>query len=336
MTSYYYALWVPQIREGIPSVRKQSLKQVDLKDQPDDSAFLVKGEINRDTLHISLSYILGDAPCKTLLFQKIDVSDTGFLVYKLDLNDNDNDFFCEELRHTMPKAIYHYVKDFFHEHQFHNSDDDSLLDSYFSTSEINLNDKETIKKIIKVYLQSYINKYAGCVFLCRDSLYTVAYNQKHSIKLGDSLIELHNIMHNNIAVLDGESLYCDFIINSYPGLADSDQLQRIYGLRNELARYDERLQRIDASISSKESKKLGKWGLCVSVIGALLGAGLSYWLSYNSSKELQYGVNTIRYDVKQNRFQDSLTHHDYIELKYQQDSIMKLLSKQKQSNTTHK
>lgn len=327
MISYYYALWIPQFKEGIPDVKNQKLDEVDLKDKPNDPPLLVSGEVCRDTLRISLRYKLGDNPYKSLVFHKISATETGFLVYKLNLDDNETDFLCEELRHTMPKAIYHYVKNFFHEHQFHNSDDDSLLDSFFSSEEIQIQNEGTMRNILKVYLQSYINKYAGCVFLCRDSLHTIAYNKQQNIKLGDSLIELRRIMNNNTTVLDGESLYCDFMINSYPGLVDSVQLQRIYGLRNELARYDERLQRTESSILSKESRMLGRLGLWASIGGAVLGAALSYWFSLNSSTELRDGVNSIRHEIMQNKSEDLQIRRKLHFLGEQQDSILKLMNK---------
>ena len=80
--TYYYALWIPQYKEGIPDVKSQTL---------------------------------GVSNYKYLVFHKVVCSDTGFIVYKLNLEDHESDFLCEELRHSMPKAIYHYVKNFFHE-----------------------------------------------------------------------------------------------------------------------------------------------------------------------------------------------------------------------------
>ena len=217
MKCYYYALWIPQYKEGIPNVMKKKLDQEDLRDRDDDLPLLVTGEINEETFLISLRYIIGDSSPRFLLFHWIEQpSDKGFVVYKLTLDDEEDDFLCQDLRHSMPKAIYHYIKGFFHEHQFHLSDDDSLLDSYFSQSEIILSDIETQKAILKVYIQSYINKYAGCVSLCRETLHRVSWNLQKNIKLGDSQDELRQIIENNQAILDGESLYCDFLINSFP------------------------------------------------------------------------------------------------------------------------
>ena len=328
MKSYYYALWIPRYKEGIPDVKNQKLEETDLKDKPDDPPLLVSGEVNCDTLLISLRYKLGDSAYRHLVFHKIVYAESGFIVYKLNLEDDENDFLCEGLRCSMPKAIYHYVKNFFHEHQFHSSDDDSLLDAYFSSKIIDLDNPEELRSILKVYLQSYINKYAGCVFLCRDTLHRVTSNQRQDIKIEDSLTELHQVIENNKIILDGESLYCDFLINSYPGLIDSDQLQRIYGLRNELARYDERLQHLENTMSSSMSLKLARMGIVASVIGAVAGAGFSFVLSQCSSRELQESASAIRNDIKLIKEQDTLYKQDILYIKQQQDSVLYLLNKQ--------
>ena len=327
MNSYYYALWIPQYKEGIPDVKNQKLEETDLKDKPDDPPLLVSGEVNCDTLLISLKYKLGESAYRHIVFHNVVCADTGFIVYKLNLEDNENDFLCEGLRHSMPKAIYHYVKNFFHEHQFHSSDDDSLLEAYFSPTPIDLEKQEDLRSILKIYIQSYINKYAGCVFLCRDTLHRVTSNQRQDIKIEDSLTELHQVIENNKVILDGESLYCDFLINSYPGLIDSDQLQRIYGLRNELARYDERLQRQENAMSSSLSLKLARMGIVASVIGAVAGAGFSFVLSQCSSRELQESAAAIKSDIQRIESQDSLYKQDILFIKQQQDSILKLLNK---------
>jgi len=328
MNCYYYALWIPQYKEGIPDVMKTKLDQVDLRDRHEDPPLLVSGEINEKTFLISLRYTIGDASPRTLLFHWINQpSDKGFVVYKLTLDDDEDDFLCQVLRQSMPKAIYHYIKGFFHEHQFHLSEDDSLLDSYFSQSEIILSDIETQKAILKVYIQSYINKYAGCILLCRDTLHRVSRNLQQDIKLGDSQHELRQIIENNQAILDGESLYCDFLINSFPGRIDSEQLQRIYALRNELSRYDERLQRLEASFSSDYSIKVGKIGVVSSVIGAFVGVFFSLLLSKCSSDELQSGISIIRDEIKDIQTHDSIETYKLQEIQERQDSLLKLLNK---------
>ena len=47
MSSYYYALWIPQYKEGIPSVENQTLAEADLRDRDADPPLLVSGEIRK-------------------------------------------------------------------------------------------------------------------------------------------------------------------------------------------------------------------------------------------------------------------------------------------------
>lgn len=152
MTSYYYALWIPQHKEGKPIVRKPQLEEIELRDIPDAPSLKICGDINPNTLLISLRYKIDDVECRPLVFHEYEWSETGFIVYKLNLDDDEINFFCNGFRSSMSKAVYHYVKGFFHEHQFHETDDDSLLDSYFSETSISLSDEDTIKKILYMSL----------------------------------------------------------------------------------------------------------------------------------------------------------------------------------------
>lgn len=297
MKSYFYALWIPQYKEGKPFVRKTKLEEIELRDIPEAQSLRICGEINPATLLISLHYIIDDIEYRPLLFHLSDWKDTGFVVYKLNLDDDEDNFLCNRLRTSMSKAIYHYVKGFFHEHQFHGDDDDSLLNSFFSSVAVSLDDEVIMREILHIYLQSYVDKYAGCVSLSRETLHRVSENIKNGVKLGNSQAELELVMENNQIVIDGESLYCDFLIDSYSELVSTNQLQRIYGLRNELAQYDERMARMESSISSEKSIHIGKIGIWASLIGAIAGLIVSFVLSMFSSKELQQGIDSLRQDV---------------------------------------
>lgn len=297
MNSYFYALWFPQYKEGKPVVQKTKLVEIELQDIPEAQSLKINGEIQQKTLLISLQYKIDNGESKTLVFHESGWNDTGFIIYKLNLNDDENDYLCDSLRKSMPKAIYHYVKGFFHNHQFHSDDDDSLLNTYFSTTPIDLDNKDIMKNILQIYLQSYIDKYAGYVSLSRETLYSVSANIKKGIKLGASKEELEFVIENNQMVLDGESLYCDFLIDSHLQLIPTNQLQRISGLRNELTRYDERMSMIVSSLTSKRSIHLGIIGIWASFIGALVGVIVSLALSFQSSNDLQKGIDSLRDEI---------------------------------------
>lgn len=327
MKSYFYALWIPQHKEGEPNARKSRLDKAELRDRKEDPELWVSGEIETNTLLIRLAYTIDKEPQRTLVFQKTESSKEGFIVYKLNLDDNENDFLCQRLRTTMPKAIYHYLKEFFHEHQFHNSGDDSLLEAYFSENQIDLTDDEHLRNILKVYLQSYIYKYEGCVSLCRHRLYCVTKNINDGVRISYSHDELKMLIENNQIVLDGESMYCDFLINSFPYLVDQNQIHRIYAQRNELTRYDERMQRLESTLTSQRSLKLGGIGIYASLVGAFVGVAVSLLQSQCSSSELKEGVSTIRKDIQLIEAHDSLSYQNILFIKQNQDSIMKLLNK---------
>lgn len=326
MTPYFYALWIPQCQEGIPNVRESKLPLTDLRDRKVDPHLYVEGKIDADTRLITLEYELEGSPRRTLSFQMTDMNNKGFIVYKLELEDEEEeDFLRQDLRCGMPKAIYHYIKGFFHKHKYHNPDDDSLLDSYFSLTSIDLKNKKVLRQIIKVYLGSYVNKYTGCINLCRQTLEKVSAYKEQDIMQSISHEILFNVINNNKGVIDGESMYCDFIIQSCPELVNAVQVQRIADLRIELELYDERLQRFDASLSSELGLKLGRLGIIITLATTLCSFGLSLLLSKCSSTELQDNVNVIREDVRIMQQRDSTNSTDIEAIKQRQDSIIKLL-----------
>ena len=327
MKSYYYALWIPQYQEGIPTVKKYCLEEVSLQDRPEDPPLWVSAEVNPSTQLISLKYRIDGNEARTLLFHKIVSNDKGFIIYKLNLDDDEQDFLCERFRVTMPKAIYHFIKNFFHNHQFHNADDDSLLDAYFSESEINLADAVHVGKIIHVYINSYVNKYAGAILLSREILNEANQNITKGYKLEATRNELLLAIEKNRVIIDGESLYCDFLVNSFPEAISLAQLQHLYILRDEFSHYDGRLQQLEASLSSKQSLKLGWMGLYASIIGALAGLVVSLVLSRNSDTEFDENINTVCGEIHKVQAFDSLLNQHLQHLQQRQDSALRLLNR---------
>ena len=161
MNAYYFVLWIPQTRKESPKIIKNQLDPKNLCDIETLPSFNVRGSISvaKDIL---LEYSIGDESFdKKLEFKFIESDNRGFVIYKLELEDQQNDFLCKLLRKEMPNAIYHYFKSFYHKHVFHEESEDSLLSAYFSPVPIKWDDKKVQSKILESLLDDYITKFEG-------------------------------------------------------------------------------------------------------------------------------------------------------------------------------
>ena len=130
--SFYYVLWIPQTTKEEPQIIEYHLGKKLLRDIRDIKSLCVCASIAEETRDITLKYQVEKSSERQLIFHYVEQDDRGFVIYKLDLSDEDNDFLCELLRIEMPNALYHYFKGFFHRHIFHDDSADSLLTPYFS------------------------------------------------------------------------------------------------------------------------------------------------------------------------------------------------------------
>lgn len=95
--TYYYVLWIPVLKKGIPAILRQTLPEKELKDLPEHNALIIKGTID-NSYDIRIAYRLsGENKDKTLLFHSGQRVNEGFMIYSLELSDSEEDFFCKSL-----------------------------------------------------------------------------------------------------------------------------------------------------------------------------------------------------------------------------------------------
>ena len=163
---FYYALWIPTLKRGNgkPQILNKNPGEKKLQDLPSEKALIIKGEIFPDSYDITFKYRHSkEQEFKELFFQKQTLTHEGFLIYKLELDEEriQNDYVCKRLSHEMHKALYHYIKGFFHKHVFHADKEDSLLPAFFSTEEIQWEQSTTKKLILQPIVTNYALKFSG-------------------------------------------------------------------------------------------------------------------------------------------------------------------------------
>lgn len=330
--TYYYALWIPQTIKGIPVVLTENQELKILKDDPEDEvpAIKLRGYIDPDSYHIHIGYQCDNALEKELLFRTVKVTEEGFLICQLDVADDDSDYLCNVLRNDgLHNAIYHYIKGFFHEHKYHDSSDDSLLSAYSSDKPIDLDNEDCLREVLVKFLSPYELKYSGYVSETRDTLNTIIERIDKKQGLRDNVELAKSIIQNNIKVLDGESQYCDFLINNFEKSIPAALITEINTQHQELRILNNRLSAIDSYLTSVVSLRLadlsvylGLWSLVLSVLLFVIPKACSHEDEDRQSILKEYQNIQKGIDSQKIQFDKQLE-----EMSQNQDSILKLLNK---------
>ena len=331
--TYYYALWIPQTKAGIPVVLTESQGTRTLKDDPDDDVpeINLRGYIEKSSLHIHIAYSCGEEPERELLFKLLDATEQGFLIYQLNIEKEDSDYLRNILHSNgLHNAIYHYIKGFFHEHIYHDSTDDSLLSAFTSSKKISFGNPDCLRAILTNYLSPYELKYSGYVKETTDTLNRIVTNLSEKQGLRPNIELAKSSILNNIKVLDGESQYCDFIIKSFPSdVLPTELVEEITDQRYQLRILNDQLTAIASYLTSVVSLRLADISVFLGLISIVLSILLTVLpkacpdedkLNRDIMRQLQF------YQSGQDK-RDSAIQQKYKDIASRQDSILKLLNK---------
>ena len=117
---YYYAIWIPTKRDGIPTIQNEPLKK-NFQDGWRWGGYFVNGKIDKSTLNFTLIYQphffrFPYQKKKSVTLTCKEQNKRGFLIYSLDSAQLNDDAFCKALEGKMNPAVYHYIKSCFHLH----------------------------------------------------------------------------------------------------------------------------------------------------------------------------------------------------------------------------
>lgn len=326
--AYFYALWIPQCKKGIPVIIKDRLPKQRYQDKAELAPFEIEGTIARSSYQIRIVISFGNASSHELVLECIGKTEEGFLVYKLDLGEEQDGNLSESICAGMKKTIYHYVKGFFHEHQYHHPSDDSLLKAYYSTEEIDLSEKMQKYAVVSNYLTAYELKYSGYVDESEDTIRQVIGQIEERKRLSKNVKLLRASILNNMKVLDGESKYCHYLMTSCSDVIPRDDIQRLEELIEQLHSLNLRMSSIDSYLSSEVSTRKAeagiRWGIA-SVVVAIVIFGYQYF--NDSSKDMQDELQLFR--LEQNNTNEKLK-QQLDKANDKQDSLVQQIDKVEQ------
>ena len=164
----YCALWMPTIiHKNFDTPIISVIDFFELSDnvvlKKDDEHLFARIEMVNNNIQIDIyrrcvcNYELLNDYSANLIFE--DYSHNGMFLYGIDVKTENNPFFCEnDGTPKIPCAIYHRIKEFYHQHNFHKLDDgDSMLPPFVSSTKIDI--KSDDNKALLHYLVAYELKF---------------------------------------------------------------------------------------------------------------------------------------------------------------------------------
>lgn len=293
--SYYYALWVPQTKKGYPGIIQTTLQPKTLRDTRSVLPLYINANIAQDTYDINLTYKIGCKTAINLIFYYIESDDHGIVIYRLDLEDQQDDFLCDLLRKEMPNALYHYFKSFFHRHIFHDESEDSLLTPYFSKDPINWKNAEVRNTIIARFIKDYEVKFKGALEEYTEYRNSITANLKRKKKIR-RMLNLLTILREQIRKTLNERVYCEFLLKSFPKCITAEGKQNLKDTINKVEIISQDLEYLYDKVYTEVGFQFSRGGFWIGGLGSLFGFVSTIWsicLSQESTNELRAGKYAI-------------------------------------------
>ncbi|MDR0660035.1 MAG: hypothetical protein LBG19_04375 [Prevotellaceae bacterium] len=188
METRYCVFWIPSTGHKEPAIlpkvksnKRLARRTVDISDGysakniPGQKVWLrtridVQNELKRD---IRVTYLSEKKQNprkfdkKDIVLEYIDACRNGMLLYKYRFNNS-----CPlelAIDKAMPFAVYHLIKGYFHEHEYHSEEKDSLLEAYIQPTRINI--KKCDNEALIFYLKGFEEQFAFYNKTLRNNLY---------------------------------------------------------------------------------------------------------------------------------------------------------------------
>ena len=269
----YFALWIPTLKVGaISFVTPPERRKI--QDNSRWNPYYLWGEVDRANYNFTLRYSQIDVRenARVISFVKTDINNKGFIVYSADLPEEDEgDMFVRLLKTEMTPSLYHFIKDHFHDHVHHESEEDAILTCLHSDQPLSLNNALGMGRVAKHYLDSYSQKISDFLNDARRNherarqLIANFYSVSKGIGLLSSTIR-------NARKLEGEYEYCEFLMKHY----NDGRAQENKTIRNNMSMVRHEMETISFDYQlciNAFSIKFGLLGILAGVAGIFVSTG---------------------------------------------------------------
>lgn len=310
----YYALWIPT-KNNITLIPTLTCQEKDLLDSFYLGGYHIKCNIDELSKDISFSYKKKYGICShskgSFTLKYVNSNNRGIIIYSLEIIDADLDPLTTELNGKMNPSIYHLVKGFFHEHEYHSLNEDALLQAHASNSTIDLERDEKI--IISDYINQYKNKFEDFLEYSLKE-YQRAKNKINSLhQVNKGINGLRHLIEKGNTIC-GEIEYCKYLLKyaRNKGWVSKSMSSEIYCSFKKI----EALMK-DISYSYNDSTaylgiKYGQWGILFGILGIGVSVFTAFYSSQTSPKPIDENrfihriesANKSNYDSVINEYKD--------------------------------
>lgn len=316
MSVFYYILWIPSYEISEPEIIHKDLDLCKLQDVEEEDPLYIKGHIQAN-FDITIDYGINDKECpKSLLFKLLKKDEYGFLTYSLTLPNNPQDWLLKDLHEHMHPSIYHYIKGFFHEHIYHDEEEDSLLRPFKTGKKVDWDKPEFRVQVFDHYLDSYILKYQGHTKEHIKQLHKIRSNIHKKTDISKNIHNLHYLVIGSRNI-QAEARYSKSLKRCYAADSQSDKIKLLdkackdfEEVVDELLFWRNHFTSIISFIEGHASLKWGRWGFMMGLASILLTLYLQCSNHSNSTNNYSCNATTnetiqktecISNDVKENQ-----------------------------------
>ncbi len=238
------------------------------------SPYYLWGEVDRANYNFTLSYSQVDVrrDAHVISFVKEDINNKGFIIYSAELhNDDEGDMFVKLLKTGMMPSLYHFIKDHYHDHVHHESEEDAILTCLHSDQPLSLSTAVGMRQVAKHYLDSYSQKISDFLNDAR------RYHERARMLIANVFtvskgIGLLSSTIRNARKLEGEYEYCEFLMKHY----NDGRAQENKTIRDNIAMVRREMETISFDYQlciNAFSVKFGLYGILAGVAGILVSTG---------------------------------------------------------------
>ena len=241
-----------EIRRPISDINKNSV-EITLKF--DKKTFNIKVNLLIDNVH------------KEYFLEKVQYDTNGFIIYKCDSVNLDDKQDIELLN----IQVYHCFKEFFHNHEYHDSLSDALITAYSSPTQA-----DNMKEVLKHYYQLYTDKFDAFKNLIElQNIRNILIDFENSVDIVKASILIKEAKRIILSAR-GEMVYADFLLSS--ALHD-DKLFDLYQeykvhfemYEKELDIYYDKYDNLYTQIDLAYSHNINRFQMILAFVGICLG-----------------------------------------------------------------
>lgn len=167
-------------------------------------------------LYITLS--IDKVPIETHTLKYVNSNDAGLIVYKIPDNVS------QETLQIIKIQSYHLYKNYFHDHEFHDDNHDSLLQAYISSNQYD------DQKAVENYCRQYDEKFDAYKQLLSENDPNIVLDYYKKLSIINVHTEAISMAKNDIHDMLGEMIYADFL-TQYANEREYVDVAKIYGTK---------------------------------------------------------------------------------------------------------